>query len=144
VGNEVVGLTIAPGAKEPSYAHNGDSGADLYCLHDFTLNPGEHMLVQTGVLVSYLQFGFELQVRSKSGLAVKHGVAVLNSPGTVDSTYRGEINVCLINHGKKQVTFVKHTKIAQLVLAQVGYMKLNVVNVLQERLQGGFGSTGDK
>ena len=130
-------------AKIPQYAHEGDSGMDLYSVEETTLQPGETKLVKTGLQIA-LPKGFEAQVRPKSGLAAKFGVTVLNTPGTVDSCYRGEVMVILINHSKEEYKIEKGKKIAQLVVAKVEEAQVNEVENLDEttRNDGGFGSTG--
>lgn len=130
-------------AKTPSYAHEGDSGMDLYSVEETTLEPGETKTVKTGLQIS-IPKGFEAQVRPKSGLASKFGVTVLNTPGTVDSCYRGEIMVILANLGKEAYKVEKGKKIAQIVIAKVEEADVKVVESLDEttRNKGGFGSTG--
>lgn len=131
------------GAILPSYAHPGDAGMDLYCVEDFVLAPGERKLVHTG-LVMELPEGFEAQVRPRSGLALKHGVTVLNTPGTIDSGYRGEVGVILVNLGGEDFSAAKGAKIAQMVIARCERAEtVEVESVDQtERGAGGFGSTG--
>ena len=130
-------------AKIPAYAHEGDSGMDLYSVEDTVLQSGETKLVKTGLQIAVPK-GFEAQVRPKSGLAAKFGVTVLNTPGTVDSGYRGEVMVILINHGKEEYKVEKGKKIAQMVIAKVEEAKIEVVEDLDDttRKDGGFGSTG--
>jgi len=130
-------------AKIPQYAHEGDSGMDLYSVEEATLEPGETKTVKTGLQIS-IPKGFEAQVRPKSGLASKFGVTVLNTPGTVDSGYRGEIMVILANLGKEAYKVEKGKKIAQVVIAKVEEADIKVVESLDEttRNKGGFGSTG--
>jgi len=141
-----VGLRAFPGF-EPVYASTAAAGADLRARIDqpVDLAAGERLLVATGVFLA-LPDGYEAQVRPRSGLAVRHGVTVLNSPGTIDSDYRGEIQVPLINHGREAVTIEPRMRIAQLVVAPV----LRAVFVQLESLPvtargaGGFGSTGHR
>lgn len=102
----------------PTYAHEGDAGADLYSLVTRTLLPGEIFLVPTGLAIE-IPIGYEGQIRSRSGLACKFGVAVVNAPGTIDSCYRGEIKVALINHGDECYRLNAGDRIAQLVIAPV-------------------------
>ena len=130
-------------AKIPVYAHEGDSGMDLYSVEDTVLQPSETKLVKTGLQIAVPK-GFEAQVRPKSGLAAKFGISVLNTPGTVDSGYRGEVMVILINHGKEEYKIEKGKKIAQMVIAKVEEAKIEVVEDLDDttRKDGGFGSTG--
>ena len=135
---------LHPDAQVPSYAHIGDAGADVYSVTEVTLYPQNRVAIPTGLAVD-IPIGYELQVRPKSGLALKHGITVLNSPGTVDAGYRGEIKVILINFGAAAYTFAKGQKIAQLVLKpviQANYMGSELEN--SDRGMGGFGSTGLK
>lgn len=119
------------------------AGMDLCTVERFTLQPGERKLVDTG-LAMQLPKGYEAQVRPRSGLAAKHGITVLNSPGTIDSDYRGPVKVILINHGKEEQTFMCPDRIAQMVIAPVSDVLSTEVQVLDEteRGDGGFGSTG--
>ncbi|MBU0662514.1 dUTP diphosphatase [Candidatus Micrarchaeota archaeon] len=128
---------------ELSYHHAGDSGIDLYAREDAEINAGERKLVGAGIKIS-LPEGYEAQVRPKSGLALNHGITVLNTPGTVDSCYRGEVGVILVNHGSGAYKVEKGKKIAQLVFARVERAELEIVEELDEttRNDGGFGSTG--
>src|SRR5207247_4375952 len=100
----------------PSYSHAGDAGLDLFAAVNAVLAPGEAALIQTGIAIE-LPSGTEAQVRPRSGLALKHAVTVLNTPGTIDEGYRGEVGVILINHGKTPFTVSPGMKIAQLVVA---------------------------
>ena len=131
-------------AKLPEYAHPGDSGMDIYSVEDFTLRPGERKIISTGLQLTYLPVGYEIQVRSKSGISLKYGVTVLNSPGTIDSGYRGEIKVILINHSSISYAGKTGQKIAQLVVQAVE--RFAVIEdhgvVESSRGEGGFGSTG--
>lgn len=129
----------------PHYAHPGDSGMDLYSIEDVTIAAGETAFVHTGLKIA-VPATYEAQVRPKSGLALKHAVTVLNTPGTVDSGYRGEICVILINHGKEPFHVQKHTKIAQMVICPVVHAEVVEVGSLDETTRGesGFGSTGIK
>lgn len=128
----------------PEYAHVGDSGVDLRCLKDYTLNPGQIVLIDTGIAVQ-MEPGVEAQIRPRSSLAVKRGLTVPNSPGTVDSTYRGEIKVGLINLGQHVQQIQKGERIAQMVFAPVLHAEFVVVDEFDEteRGEGGFGSTGN-
>jgi dUTP pyrophosphatase len=133
---------LHPDAQVPSYAHNDDAGADVYTVLEMTLQPFHRAAIPTGLAVD-IPDGYEIQVRPKSGLALKHGITVLNSPGTVDAGYRGEIQVIMINLGTEAYTFAKGQKIAQLVLKPV--TKANYVEGelrISDRGTGGFGSTG--
>ena len=140
---EVKVKKIHEDAKIPAYAHEGDSGMDLYSVEETILQPGETKLVKTGLQIAVPK-GFEAQVRPKSGLAAKFGVTVLNTPGTVDSGYRGEVMIILVNHGKEEYKVEKGKKIAQMVIAKVEEAKIEVVEDLDNttRKDGGLGSTG--
>jgi len=130
-------------ARLPEYEHEGDAGLDLYAAEPCEIRPGQRMLVKTGVKVALPQ-GYEAQVRPKSGLALKHGLTVLNTPGTVDAGYRGEIGVIVINHGEQPYQVEKGKKIAQLIIAKVEHAEVVEVRELEAtaRNEGGFGSTG--
>ncbi len=129
----------------PSYMTEGSSGMDLYAAVDseVILNPGERILIPTGISVE-IPKGFEAQVRPRSGLAAEYGITVLNSPGTIDSDYRGEIKVLLINLGEKPFRIKRGDRIAQLVISKVFYAKITQKEELSEtkRKNGGFGHTG--
>ena len=129
----------------PGYATAGAAGLDLMAAiaEPATIAPGARALVPTG-LVFQLPEGFEGQVRPRSGLALRHGVTVLNAPGTVDSDYRGEVSVVLVNHGAEPFTLRRGDRIAQLVVAPVTRVVLAEVAELDEtaRGEGGYGSTG--
>ena len=138
---------LREGAKVPYYATSGAAGADLYLCdeHDneITLVPFEGRLFGTG-LAMQIPHGYEVQVRPRSGLAAKHGVTVVNSPGTIDSDYRGEVKVILMNQGKDAVTFKTGDRIAQMVVSKVYTPVFQVVEELNDtdRGEGGMGSTG--
>jgi dUTP pyrophosphatase len=121
------------------------AGLDLYAnvTNTITIKKGERVLIPTGIRIA-LPFGFEAQIRSRSGLALKHGVAVLNSPGTVDADFRGEIKVLLINHGENDFYVNRGERIAQMVIAKVEMADFTEVSSLPEteRGEGGYGSTG--
>jgi dUTP diphosphatase len=143
-----VALQILPHGRNlplPAYATAGSAGVDLAAAVEgaLVLPPGERVAVPTGIALA-LPEGWEGQVRPRSGLALKHGVTVLNSPGTVDADYRGEIRVILANFGGVPVTITRGDRIAQLVIAPVGRAEWRVVAELPEtrRGAGGFGSTG--
>src|SRR5690554_5095133 len=102
-------------AKLPYRANEGDAGLDLFSIEEQIINPGESALVRTGLQIE-LPKGTEAQIRPRSGLALKHSITVLNSPGTIDEGYRGEIKVILINHGKEEFKIEKHMRIAQMVI----------------------------
>lgn len=129
----------------PQYMSYGASGLDLLaaCKDPVTLRPGERALVPTGISIA-LPPGAEAQVRPRSGLARRHGVTLLNSPGTIDSDYRGEVQVIVINHGQEDFTVTRGMRIAQVVIAEVVKAKLRVVDNLDATLRGsgGFGHTG--
>ena len=130
-------------ATIPVQAHPGDAGMDLSSIEDATIAPGARRLVRTGLAVE-IPFGFEGQVRPRSGLALKHGVTVLNTPGTIDAGYRGEIGVVLANFGDAPFAVEKGMRIAQLVIAAVAEVAVEVVGELSqsERGAGGYGSSG--
>ena len=134
---------IHPDAVLPAYAHPSDAGMDLKSVADVVIPRGGRALVPTGLVV-LLPPGYEAQVRPRSGLALKHGVTVLNSPGTVDSGYRGEIGVILANFGAADFAVKTGDKIAQLVIAPVTQPQVEEADVVDEtdRGVGGFGSTG--
>jgi len=134
---------ISGTARIPEMAHQGDSGFDLYSDETVSLKPGERKLVSTGIKLGIPE-GFEAQVRPKSGLAIKAGLTVLNTPGTIDSGYRGEVKVILANLGSGDFLVEKGKKIAQLVFARVECPGLEETKELGEtkRNDGGFGSTG--
>ena len=127
----------------PYYAHSGDAGLDLFAIEHQEILPGEVQLVKTGIAIA-LPDGYEAQIRSRSGLALKQGISVLNSPGTVDAGYRGEIGVILINHGQKVFSIVPGMKIAQMVIASFVRIEASLVDNLDStsRAKKGFGSTG--
>ncbi len=127
----------------PRYETAGAAGMDLRADEPFALAPGERRLVPTGLALE-LPPGYEGQVRPRSGLAIRHGIALVNAPGTVDSDYRGEVQVVLVNLGQATVTFARGDRIAQLVVSPVTRATLEVVDDLSStgRGAGGFGSTG--
>ncbi|GAA0107038.1 dUTP diphosphatase [Clostridium tertium] len=129
----------------PNYAHQGDAGLDLYSVEEVKINPSETALIKTGIKIE-LPPQTEAQVRPRSGLALKHGITVLNTPGTIDEGYRGEVGVVLINHGKETFIVEKGMKIAQMVVKPVWYVEVDEVEELSEteRAEGGFGSTGKR
>jgi dUTP pyrophosphatase len=130
-------------ARLPEYAHEGDAGLDLFSTIETVIPSGESALIPTGISVQ-LPPDTEAQVRPRSGLALKHQVTVLNSPGTVDEGYRGEIGVILINHGKSSFPVHQGMKIAQMVIKPVLRVTVESVQdlVATGRGDGGFGSTG--
>jgi dUTP pyrophosphatase len=137
-------VQLDKGVKMPEYKHDGDSGFDLAANEDIDIPAKGVALVSTGVRFG-IPNGYEIQVRSRSGLAAKSGVFVLNSPGTVDASYTGEVKVILANFGHNSVHVQKGDRIAQAVLAPVEKAQFVVVDKLSEettRGEGGFGSTG--
>jgi dUTP pyrophosphatase len=134
---------LVPEAKLPRYKYPGDSGADLAAVTDYILQLLQWFAVPTGISAE-VPAGFELQVRPRSGLALRHGVTVLNTPGTVDAGYRGEIKVILLNLGSEPFHVSKGQKITQLVVAPVVRGQFEEVDNLTESQRGsdGFGSTG--
>ncbi len=141
---EVLIKRLDPDIPLPSYAKAGDAGADLCTRIDLTLKPGERVLVPTGISIA-LPNGFVALVHPRSGLAIKHGISIVNTPGTVDAGYRGELQVILINHDlKESISFKKGDRIAQLVIQEVERAEFIEVQDLpgSERSTGGFGSTG--
>lgn len=127
----------------PNFAHKGDAGMDLYSIEEVVIPASESRLIKTGISIA-LPKNTEAQVRPRSGLALKHSVTVLNTPGTIDEGYRGEIGVILINHGKEDFTVNKNMKIAQMVVKPIYDINILEVSDLDdtERGNGGFGSTG--
>ena len=143
-GVDVLIQRLDPDLPLPRYAHPGDAGADLVSAEDVDLAPGERALVRTGVAVA-LPAGYAAFVHPRSGLAARHGVTVVNAPGTVDAGYRGEIKVTLLNTDRaKPVRFRRGDRIAQLVIKRVERAVFHEVQKLpgSERGDGGFGSTG--
>lgn len=134
---------LVPDLPLPSYAHPGDAGADLYAAEDATIPSGGWALVRTGVALA-IPDGYVGLVHPRSGLAVRHGVTVLNAPGTVDAGYRGEVMVNLINHGPQSYAVCRGDRIAQLVVQRVERAAFVEVDELPEsaRGAGGHGSTG--
>ena len=141
-----IGLKRLPNGKDlplPSYASTGAAGLDLVAAEDLTLAPGSRHAVATGFAIAIPE-GFEVQVRPRSGLALKHGITCLNTPGTIDSDYRGEVKVILANLGAEPFEIVRGERIAQLVPAAViraGFMEVESLDETS-RGGGGFGSTG--
>ena len=134
---------IDPAAILPSYAHPGDAGMDVRSVEELVIEPGGRSLVRTG-LVMMLPPGYEAQVRPRSGLALKNGVTVLNTPGTIDEGYRGEVGVILANFGAGPFKVEKGAKIAQIVIAPCTCAEIVETDEVDttERGEGGFGSTG--
>ena len=140
---EIIRLPHGADLPLPSYATRGSAGLDLRAAEALVLKPGHRALVATGIAIA-LPANTEAQVRPRSGLAVKHGVTVLNSPGTIDSDYRGEIKVPLINLGTDDFVIERGDRIAQMVVAPVVQVELVEVVALDETVRGvgGFGSSG--
>ena len=134
---------IDPAAILPSYAHPGDAGMDVRSVEELVVEPGGRKLVRTG-LVMMLPPGYEAQVRPRSGLALKNGVTVLNTPGTIDEGYRGEVGVILANFGVEPFRVEKGAKIAQIVIAPCTRAEIVETVEIDETARGtsGFGSTG--
>lgn len=136
-------LALEEGAHLPSYATEGSAGMDLRIIESVTLGPGERKLARTGLRAA-IPFGYEGQVRPRSGLALKKGISMVNTPGTIDSDYRGEIGIILINLGQDVVQLSEGERVAQLVICPIARAAWQVVDSLDatERGGGGFGSTG--
>lgn len=136
-------IVLSPDATLPEYASAGAAGMDLRSTAEVELQPGQRKLVPTGIKAAIPE-GFEGQVRPRSGLAIKQGLSMVNSPGTIDSDYRGEIGVILINHGQDVVKLSKGERIGQLVICPVYRAEWQVVGELDDTRRGedGFGSTG--
>lgn len=130
---------------QPHKAHKDDAAFDLKSRVDMELRPGEPHLVPTGLFME-LPVGFEAQVRPRSGLALKHALTVLNTPGTIDAGYRGEVGVIMLNAGKEIYTVHRGDRIAQMVINELPHVEIAVVDELSESMRGagGFGSTGKK
>ena len=129
--------------KTPFYSHKGDSGVDLYAAEDYLLKPMERKLIGTGIKIE-ITYGYEAQIRPKSGLALEHGISHANSIGTIDSCYRGEIKIPMINFSDKLYKIEKGKKIGQMVFAKVEEAVFEEIEELEEttRNEQGFGSTG--
>lgn len=137
-------LRLDPELPVPAYAHPGDAGADLFAREDVLLDPGERRLVPTGVALA-LPEGYAAFVHPRSGLANRHGLSIVNAPGTVDAGYRGEIQVCLVNLDPHEpIKLARGDRIAQLVIQQVSVAEFVEVAELPDsvRGEGGYGSTG--
>ncbi|MCA0903150.1 dUTP diphosphatase [Qipengyuania aquimaris] len=143
VGVRLKRLPHGHGLDLPRYATDGAAGMDVLSAEAVSLKPGQRHAVATGFAVA-IPDGYEIQVRPRSGLAFKHGITVPNTPGTIDSDYRGELKVLLINHGDESFAIERGDRIAQLVLAPVTQAAWQEVDELDEttRGEGGFGSTG--
>ncbi len=141
---EIAVVRLDPDLPLPSYAHPGDAGADLHTTIDVTIAPGERLLVPTGLSIA-LPDGYVALVHPRSGLAARHGISIVNAPGTVDAGYRGEIKVLLINHDPAEaVTLRRGDRIAQLVIQRFERARFVEVGVLPDSVRGdgGYGSTG--
>lgn len=136
-------LRLHDSATIPEYAHSTDSGLDLVAVEEIKIPAKESRLIKTGIAIE-LPPDTEAQIRPRSGLALKHQITVLNTPGTVDEGYRGEIGVILINHGNSSFTVTQGMKIAQMVIAPVIRVEIEEISQLSStsRGVGGFGSTG--
>lgn len=143
----ILALPHAEGLDLPAYETTGSAGMDLRAAigadEVITMAPGARALIPTGLKIA-LEPGYEAQVRPRSGLALKHGITTLNSPGTIDSDYRGEVGVILINHGQEAFDIKRGERIAQMVICRHEQAVVSVVTALDEtvRGEGGFGSTG--
>ncbi|MGF1541508.1 MAG: dUTP diphosphatase [Pleurocapsa sp.] len=136
-------LKLHQSAILPRYSHPGDAGLDLFSIEETIILPGETKLIPTGIAIA-LPEGTEAQIRPRSGLALKHSITVLNTPGTIDAGYRGEIGVILINHSKEAFSVFVGMKIAQMVITSFIQAVIEPVEKLDETTRGdrGFGSTG--
>ena len=136
---------LSSSVKLPAYKTNGASGMDMMAFIDepIILKPQSSCLVPTGISVAFSE-EFEIQIRPRSGLAAKNNISVLNTPGTIDSDYRGEIKVIIFNHGNKEFIINNNDRIAQMILTPVVKMELEEIESLPETIrgEGGFGSTG--
>ena len=135
---------IHPDAVIPAYAHEGDAGVDLFAVEDTIITAGERKLLPTGLQISFPE-GFEAQVRPKSGLALKKGLSIVNTPGTIDSGYRGEVGVIAVNLSTDDIQVTKGMKIAQMVFNKIEEAQFREVKELDQTARGGggFGSTGE-
>lgn len=141
---EIPIVRLDTGLPLPSYAHPGDAGADLHTAVDAVLAPGERRLVPTGVALA-LPDGYVGLVHPRSGLAARHGLSIVNAPGTIDAGYRGEVQVCLVNLDRTEAVVLRRgDRIAQLVVQRVEHARFVEVDALPEsaRGAGGYGSTG--
>ncbi|MBI4453800.1 dUTP diphosphatase [Candidatus Woesearchaeota archaeon] len=127
----------------PAYKHHGDAGMDIYSAENAVLGPGEIKKVKTGVRFA-IPYGYEIQLRPRSGLAANHGISIINTPCTIDAGYRGDIDIPIINHGKEAYEIKRGERIAQAVFKKVEIAELIEVDELDETARGesGFGSTG--
>lgn len=138
-------LKVLPGAKTPEYHSGGAAGADIYAFleKDVIIRPGGTALIPAGFSMQ-IPDGYEAQIRPRSGLALNHGITLLNSPGTIDSDYRGEIKVIVTNLGTEDFTVTNHMRIAQMVLSRIYRANFEQINELNDTERGsrGFGHTG--
>ncbi len=136
-------ITLSADAQLPAYESEGAAGMDLRCTEDFELQPMERKGIPTGLKVA-IPLGYEGQVRPRSGLAIRLGLSMVNTPGTIDSDYRGEIKVLMINLGQEVVKVSKGERIAQLVICPIARAEWKITQELDDttRGEGGFGSTG--
>ena len=143
VAVQIKRLPHGHGLDLPAYATGGAAGMDVVAAEAITLRPGQRSAVGTGFALA-IPDGYEIQVRPRSGLALKHGISVPNTPGTIDSDYRGELKIILINHSEDTFAITRGDRIAQLILAPVTRAEWQIVEELAEteRGAGGFGSTG--
>ena len=136
---------LDPNVQLPSYKTDGSSGMDLFAFikNPVKIKPGTSELIPTGISVA-IPINFEIQIRPRSGLAAKSNISVLNTPGTVDSDYRGEVKIILFNHGKKEFIVNNNDRVAQMVLTPISKVDFDEVEKLPNSLrgEGGFGSTG--
>ena len=146
---QILKLEVLPHGRDlplPAYQTEGSAGLDLHAALEqpLTLEPNDRKLVPTGLKFA-IPIGFEGQVRPRSGLALRHGLTVLNSPGTIDSDYRGEVQVILVNLGREAMVIERGMRIAQLVVAPVARVMIRTVELLPStvRGEGGFGHTGE-
>lgn len=140
----LVKIVNKSGNALPQYETGGSVGMDIRSAENITIAPGKTALIKTGLYVE-IPYGYEIQVRPRSGLALKHSITVLNSPGTIDSDYRGEVGVILINHGTEDFQIKNGERVAQMVLVKVEHIAWQAVGSLTggtKRGEKGFGSTG--
>ncbi|MGH3909321.1 MAG: dUTP diphosphatase [Pseudonocardiaceae bacterium] len=143
-GVEVLLIRLDPEVQVPRYAHDGDAGADLVTTQDLVLAPGERAVVGTGIAIA-LPAGYAAFVHPRSGLAARSGLGIVNAPGTIDAGYRGEVQVCLVNHDPREpVVLHRMDRIAQLVVQRVEHAGFREVTALPGSPRGtaGYGSTG--
>lgn len=141
---DVTVTRLDPGVPLPTYAHPGDAGADLVTTVDVSLAPGERVLVPTGIAIA-LPDGLAAFVHPRSGLALRLGLSIVNTPGTIDAGYRGEIKVLLVNHDRtRSITLSRGDRVAQLVIQRVEHVSFVETEALPESVRGsgGYGSTG--